>query len=136
MEERIVTKTQKGEGVQLQNQGDADRFFDVHGIAHAEFLPQGQTIHQHVYKNILQHLMRSVREKRRELWETRSWLLHHDKAPAHIALGIQESLAKNNIAVLEQPPYSPDLAPCDFFVCFPNSRKSSKELIFKIQKPL
>ena len=27
MEERIVTKTQKGEGVQDQNEGDADRFF-------------------------------------------------------------------------------------------------------------
>ena len=27
MEEHIVTKTQKGEGVQVQNQGDADRFF-------------------------------------------------------------------------------------------------------------
>ena len=60
-------------------------FFDVHGIVHAEFLPQGQAINQHVYKNILQHLTRSVREKRRELWKTRSWLLHHDNAPAHNA---------------------------------------------------
>ena len=46
-------------------------FFDVHGIVHAEFLPQSQTINQHVYKNILRRLMHSVREKRRELWETR-----------------------------------------------------------------
>ena len=60
--------------------------------------------------------MRSVRENRRELWETRSWLFHHDNAPAHNALEIWEFLAKNNIAVLEQPPYSPDLAPCDFFL--------------------
>ena len=27
MEECIVTKTQKGDGVQVQNQGDADLFF-------------------------------------------------------------------------------------------------------------
>ena len=27
MEERIVTKTQKGKGVQVQNQSDADHFF-------------------------------------------------------------------------------------------------------------
>ena len=27
MDERIVTKTQKGEGVQVQNQSDDDRFF-------------------------------------------------------------------------------------------------------------
>ena len=60
--------------------------------------------------------MHSVMEKRRELWETRSWLLHYDNAPAHNVLGIREFLDKNNIAVLEQPPYSPDLAPCDFFL--------------------
>ena len=56
-------------------------FFDVHGIVHAKFLLQGQIINQHVYKNILRRLMRLVREKSRELWETRSWLLHHDNAP-------------------------------------------------------
>ena len=39
-------------------------FFDVHGIVDAEFLPQGQTIYQHVYKNILRRLLRSVREKK------------------------------------------------------------------------
>ena len=60
--------------------------------------------------------MRSVREKGKELWETRSWLLHHDNVPAHNAVGIRELLAKNNIAVLEQPPNSPDLASCDFFL--------------------
>ena len=121
---------QKGEGVQVQNHGDADRFFDVHGIVHTEFLPQGQTIDEHVYKSILRCLMRSVREKRRELWKTRSWLLHHDNAPAHKALGIQEFLAKNNIAVLEQPPYSPDLAPCDFFL-FPKLKEVIKGTRFQ-----
>ena len=105
-------------------------FFDVHGIVHTEFLPQGQTINQHVDKNILRRLMRSVSEKRRELWETRSWLLHHDKAPAHKALGIREFLAKNNTAVLEQPPNSPDLAPCDFFL-FPTLKKVTKRTRFQ-----
>ena len=64
MEERIMTKTLKCEGVQVQNQSDADYFFDVHGIVHAEFSPLGQTINQNVYKSILRRLMRSVREKR------------------------------------------------------------------------
>ena len=104
-------------------------FFDVHRIVHAEFLPQGQTINQHVYKNILRRLMRLVREKRRELLETRSWLLNHDNAPAHNALGIREFLAKNNIAVLEQPPYSPNLAPCDFFL-FPKLKEVNQRNLF------
>jgi len=37
--------------------------------------------------------------EKKKLWETRSWLLHHDNAPAHNALGIREFLAKNSIAV-------------------------------------
>jgi len=72
-----------------------------------------------------------VREKRRELWETRSCLLHHDNAPAHNALGIREFLSKNSIAVLEQPTYSPDLAaPCDFFL-FPKLKEVIKGTHFQ-----
>ena len=52
-------------------------FFDIRGTVHSEFLPQGQTISQQVYKEILRRLLRSVREKRRELWQDKSWLLHH-----------------------------------------------------------
>jgi len=65
-----------------------------------------------------------VRKKRRELWETRSWL-NHNNAPASNALEIREFLAKNYIAVLEHPPYSPDLAPCDFFL-FPKLKEVIK----------
>ena len=91
-------------------------FFNVRGIVHSEFLPQSQTINQQVYKKSLWLLLRSVREKRRELWQDKLWLHHHDNAPAHNTLSIQQLLAEKNIAVLEQPPYSPDLAPCDCFL--------------------
>ena len=100
-------------------------FFDVRGIVHMEFIPEGQTVNQHVYKGILQRLLRSVRDKRRELWENNSWLLHHDNAPAHTALSIREFLAEKNVTVMEQPPYSPDLAPCDFFL-FPKLKRIIK----------
>ena len=60
--------------------------------------------------------MHSVRKKRRELWETRSWLHHYDNAPVYNALEYREFLAKTNITALDQPLYSPDLASCDFFL--------------------
>ena len=44
--------------------------------------------------------------------------------------GILEFLAKNNIAVLEQPPYSPDLAACDFFL-FPKLKEVIKGTRFQ-----
>jgi transposase len=40
--------------------------------------------------------------------------LHHDNAPAHSTAVVQAFLAKHHITQLCQPPYSPDLALCDF----------------------
>ena len=44
----------------------------------------------------------------------RSWFLHHDNAPAQRAAQTTEFLQSSGIKILEHPPYSPDLAPCDF----------------------
>ncbi len=90
-------------------------FFDVRGIVHSEFLPQEQTITINKSTEILRRLLRSVREKRQETWQKNSCLLHRNNAFAHNALSIRQFLVKNNITMLEQPLYSPDLAPCDFF---------------------
>ena len=57
----------------------------------------------------------------------------YDNAPAHNALRIREFLAKNNIAILEQLPYSPDLAPCDFFL-FPKLKIVIKGTRFQDSK--
>ena len=91
-------------------------FFDIKGIVHFEFPPQGQTMNQYVWKEILRRLMRSVQDKRRDLWENNAWVLHHDNALAHRTLSIRQFLAERNVPTLEQPTYSPYLAPCDFFL--------------------
>ena len=124
MEKWIVTKAQESKTVQVKNKVMLIVSSNFHGIVDIEFLPQGQTINQNVYKDILQRLMHSVREKRRDLWEMKSWV-HHDNA-----LNIWEFLAKNTIAVLEQLPCSPDLAPCDFFL-FPKVKGVIKRSCFQ-----
>ena len=58
-------------------------------------------------------------------WKNASWILHHDNAPEHNALCVKRYLAKNNIPVMEHPLYSPDLAPCDFFL-FPKIKSALK----------
>ena len=83
---------------------------------HGVLATGSDSVNQHVYKEILWRLLRSVREKRRELWQDNAWLLHQDNAPAHNALSIRQFLAERNVTVLNHPPYSPDLAPCDFFL--------------------
>jgi transposase len=69
-------------------------------------------------------LRERIRRKRPELWKN-SFILHQDNAPAHTALSVKQFLAEKQIAVLEYPPYSPDLAPCDFFL-FPKVKSVLK----------
>ena len=55
----------------------------------------------------------------------KNWLLHHDNAPAHTSLLMGEFSAKNNTLIMPQPPYSPDLVSCDFFL-FPKLKRPMK----------
>jgi transposase len=43
-------------------------------------------------------------------------MLHHDNAPCHTAISINEFVAEKRIPVFPQPPYLPDLSPYDFFL--------------------
>ena len=77
--------------------------------------------------------MRRLREKvqrhRPQLWQEQTWLLHHYNAPSHTAVLTHQFLAKNKIALIPLPPYSPDLAPCDFLL-FPKMKLKLKGLRF------
>ncbi len=53
---------------------------------------------------------------RPDLHASKVWCLLHDNAPSHNALFIRQFLAKKNVTVLHHPPYSPDLAPADYFL--------------------
>ena len=80
-----------------------------------DWVPEGQTINQVYYKEILTNFHERVRG-RHEIWKNGSWVLHQDNAPAHNTLSVEMFLTKHKITVLEHPPYSSDLAPCDFFL--------------------
>ncbi|UYV76563.1 hypothetical protein LAZ67_14001162 [Cordylochernes scorpioides] len=51
--------------------------------------------------------------------------LHHDNATSHTAFIITNFLARSNTPLIADPPYSPDLAPCDFFL-FPRLKREMK----------
>ncbi|GFU61738.1 putative mariner transposase [Trichonephila clavipes] len=92
-------------------------FFEINGIVMTEWVPEGQTVNQTYYLSVLVTLRERVCKKWPELWKNNSWILHQDKAPAHNALSVKRYLADKRTPVLEYAPYSPDLAPCEFF-CF------------------
>ncbi|UYV78187.1 hypothetical protein LAZ67_16000409 [Cordylochernes scorpioides] len=100
-------------------------FFDCRGVVHHEFLPQGRTVNKEYYLQVMRNLREAIRQKHPDLWKNKNWLLHHDNAPAHTSLLVRDFLAKNNTLMMPQPPYSPDLAPCDFFL-FPKLKRPVK----------
>ena len=123
MEDTHFTETDKSKTSEVKCENDA-RFFDVRGIVHQEFVPPGQTVNQEFYLEVLRQLRENVRRKHPELWRSGDWFLHHDKAPAHTALSVTQYLAFLGWTVIPHPPYSPDLAPCNFFN--PDNEKNIK----------
>jgi hypothetical protein len=59
--------------------------FNIKGIVHFEFIPQGQTVNQAYYVEMLKQFHEVVHRKRSELWAS-DMILHHDTAPSHKAL--------------------------------------------------
>ena len=90
--------------------------FDHHGIVHHEFVPQGQKVNQHFYKEVLTCLVNKICQQQRASWAGKTWILHHDNAPAHTALSMKQFLISKDITRLHHPSYLPALAPCDFFL--------------------
>jgi len=99
--------------------------FDQKGIVHKEFVPPGQTVNAAFYVKVLRRLRENVRGKRPDQWQSNTWLLHHDNAPAHAALLTRRFLTNNNMTVVPHPPCSPDLEPSDFFL-FPKLKMKLK----------
>ena len=63
--------------------------------------------------------------RRLQPWATGDWQLHHNNAPAYVSHLMQSFLAEHQITQVTQPPYSPDLAPCDFWL-FPKLKSPLK----------
>ena len=76
-------------------------FFDSQGIVHTEFVPQGQTVNQFYYREILERLRKRVVRERPNI--ANNWMLHHDNASCHMAVSVIEFLARKGIPVVPNP---------------------------------
>jgi hypothetical protein len=72
-------------------------------------------LNKDMYTDILHHLRDVVRRKCCKKWRNKSWFLLLKNAPAHWSVLVKDFLAKNNVTTLKHPPYSPDLAPANFY---------------------
>lgn len=96
-------------------------FWDSKGIILIDYLQKGKTITGEYYATLLDQLMAKIAEIRPHL-QRKKILFHHDNAPAHSSMKAMAKLNELNFQLLPHPPYSPDLAPCDFYL-FPNLKR-------------
>ena len=72
------------------------------------------------------------------LFKSGQWHFHADNAPVHNSILVTDYLTKMGIKTLPQPPYSPDIAPCDFCLspklrsCRYEKIEEMKELVTKV----
>jgi hypothetical protein len=102
--------------VETTNEGMIISSFGIRDVDHFEFIPQGRTVIQTYYLEILKWLHEAVPRKRPELLPN-DWILHHDNALAHKALSIKQFLAQKSITEIEHTPSPPhDFAPNDLWL--------------------
>lgn len=102
----------------------ASVFWDSGGVLMVDYLPKGQTITGNYYAEELRRLREAIKEKRRGKL-TRGVLLLQDNAPAHTSQVAVTSASHCGFELLPHPPYSPDLAPSDYYL-FPKLKLELK----------
>lgn len=91
-------------------------FFYFAGPVAVDVMPEGATITGTYYaQQVLPKVFRFINSQRPTVGCSRLMLLH-DNASAHKTGEVGETIIKNHVTVLPHPPYSPDLAPCDFWL--------------------
>ncbi|CAH2084779.1 unnamed protein product [Euphydryas editha] len=68
-----------------------------------------------------------------KVWQKRPHsriLIHHDNTSSHTAKQTIDYLAKSGVELLGHPPYSTDLAPCDFYLFPKTKRKTSMKTFY------
>ena len=91
-------------------------FWDAEGIILSYPVPEGTTISGETYAKIIRdHLLPAIARCRPEKARGR-FILHQDNAPPHRAIVVRDTLQAEGIEVLKHPPYSPDLAPSDYWL--------------------
>ena len=87
---------------------------------------------------VLRVFGKRFRRKMSALFKSGQWYFHQDNAPVHNSILVPDYLTKMGIKTVPHPPYSPDIASCDFWLfpkltgCRYETIKVMKEAVTKV----
>jgi len=99
----------------------ASVFWDAEGIIMIDYLEHGKTITGQLYAEQIRKLRQAIKEKRRGKLAQKV-LFHQDNAPSHRSDVAMAAIRDAGFELMNYPPYSPDLAPSDFYL-FPKLKE-------------
>ena len=91
-------------------------FFDSTGMIYMHLVCTGQTVNKEYYVEVLREFRKRFHRKRSALFKSGQWHFHQDNAPVNNSILVTDYFSKMGIKTVPQPPYSADLAPCDFWL--------------------
>ena len=110
-------------------------FFDSTGMIYMHWVPSGQTFNKEYYVEVLREFRKRFRRKRPALFKSGQQHFHRDNAPVPNSILVTDYLTKMGIKTVPQPPYTPDLAPYDFWL-FPKVRGCRYETIEEMKEAM
>ena len=90
-------------------------FFDNQGMIYTNYLEMGKIVNADYIIDALGRFLKVFKARRPEK-AAGDWILHWDNAPVHTAARTRAFMEEKKIQTLGHPPYSPDLAPADFYL--------------------
>ena len=108
------SQTQEGQKEQIHPQTFDNPFFNRTGMIYMHWVPTGQTVNKEYYVEVSREFRKRFLGNRPALFKSGQWHFQQDNAPVHNSILVTDYLTKMGINTVLQPPYSPDLAPCDF----------------------
>ena len=100
------------------------------GMIYMHWVPTGLTVN---YIEVLREFRKRFRRKRPALFKSGLWHFHQSNAPVHNSILVTDYLRKMGMKTVPHPPYSRDLAPCDFWL-FPKLRGCRYETIEEMKE--
>ena len=90
-------------------------FWDSEGLILTRCVPKCTTVTSENYEDVLRtNFLPTLYEKRPQ--NTAALFVHHDNAPSHRAARVHQYFDDNNFEVVPHAPYTPDIAPSDFWL--------------------
>ena len=91
-------------------------FFDSTGMIYMHWVPTGQIVNKEYYVEVLREFRQRFHWKRPALFKSAQWHFQQDNAPVYSSILVTDYLSKMDINTVPHCPYTPDLAPCDFWL--------------------